>query len=95
MKIFDILINNPELAKNIKFEITGDNLLALSATLINATNNSHSVKQKEDYLTIKDVCKLVNRDRRTLSNWNKKKILTPNHIGLYKKSDIDKFLEKK
>ncbi len=92
---FDFLLTNPELAKHIKFEITGENLLELSATLINSTKHSKDMGNKETYITKKDVCALVNRDIRTLSNWHKSGILKHNQIGLYKKSDVDKFLEKK
>ena len=95
MKNFEVLLSNPELAKYIRIEITGENLLELSATLISATKNSLNLEQNENYLTIKEVCGLVNRDRRTLSNWHKNNILKHNKIGLYKKSDVDKFLEKK
>lgn len=95
MKIFDILINNPELAKNIKFEITGSDLLNLSATLMKASISGQKEIKEEKYLSRKDVSKILNKNLTTLWRWEKKKILTPNHIGLYKKSDIDKFLEKK
>lgn len=94
MKNFEVLLSNPELAKYIRFEITGSDLLELSATLISASKNFDN-DRKETYLTNGEVCKMVNRDRRTLSNWHKKDILKHNQIGLYKKSDIDKFLEKK
>lgn len=94
---FDILLTNPELAKNIKFEISGSDLLELSATLINATRNlpNQNQNQNEVYLTVKEVCVLVNRDRRTLSTWHKSGILKHNQIGLYKKSEVDKFMEKR
>lgn len=94
MKDFEVLLSNPELAKYIRFEITGSDLLELSATLISASKSSDS-DRKETYLTNGDVCKLVNRDKRTLSSWHKKNILKHNQIGLYKKSDVDKLLEKK
>lgn len=46
---FDFLLTNPELAKHIKFEITGENLLELSATLINSTKHSKDMGNKETY----------------------------------------------
>lgn len=95
MKIFEILLTNPEIAKNIKFEITGSDLLNLSATLMKASISGQKEMKKEKYLSRKDVSKILNKNLTTLWRWKKRKILTPNHIGLYKKSDIDKFLEKK
>lgn len=90
---FEVLLTNPELAKNIKFEITGENLLELSATLISASKAQGL--PNDEFLTREEVKKLVSRDSVTLWRWHKNNILTHNQIGLYKKSDIDKFLEKK
>lgn len=68
---FDFLLTNPELAKHIKFEITGENLLELSATLINSTKHSKDMGNKETYITKKDVCALVNRDIDLINEWKK------------------------
>ncbi|SBV91715.1 helix-turn-helix domain-containing protein [uncultured Dysgonomonas sp.] len=92
---FDILLTNPELAKNIKFEITGENLLELSATLINASKRNGEQEKKESYYSISETCRKLNRTRVTLNKWHNAGVLKHNQIGLYKKSDIDKFLEKK
>lgn len=92
---FDFLLTNPELAKNIKFEITGENLLELSATLINSAKEQSRIDLKDEFITIDEACSILKRDRSTLFRWKKSKILVSNQLGLYKKSDIDKFLEKK
>ncbi len=93
---FDFLLTNPELAKHIKFEISGSDLLNLSATLIRVSiEKEKESKDDEKYLTRKDVSKILKKNLTTLWRWDKNNILKPNHIGLYKKSDIDRFLEKK
>lgn len=91
---FDILLKNPELAKNIRFEISGSDLLSLSAAIIKISKEQDNISKKEDYLKLSDVIKLVKRSQPTLSRWKNKGILVPNQIGLYKKSDVDKFLSK-
>lgn len=95
MNNFDILLSNPELAKYIRFEITGENLLELSATLITACKEQSKIEIKEEYISIIDACNMLKRDRSTLFRWKQKNILKPNQLGLYRKSDIEKFLEKK
>lgn len=91
-----ILINNPELAKNIKFEITGENLLELSASIIKASRDQALIDSKniEQFLSINETCTVLKRDRSTLFRWKQKRILVPNQLGLYKKSDVIKFMNK-
>lgn len=95
MKNFEVLLSNPELAKYIRIEITGHDLLELSSTLITASREPAKIEIKEEYISIIDACNMLKRDRSTLFRWKQKNILKPNQLGLYKKSDIDKFLEKK
>lgn len=91
----DILLTNPELASNIRFEIKGSDLLELSTTLIKVAKEQERIEPKEEYLTKSELMKIVNRDATTIWRWKKVKILVPNQLGLYKKSDVDKFMSKK
>ena len=92
---FDILRTNPELASNIRFEIKGSDLLELSATLIRASREQEQITEKETYLDLNQVCAITRRQRVAVWRWKKNKVLVPNQIGLYKKSDVDKFMEKR
>lgn len=91
----DILLTNPELASNIRFEIKGSDLLELSAMLIRVSKEQERVEPKEEYLSKSELMKIVNRDATTIWRWKKAKILVPNQLGLYKKSEVDKFMDKK
>jgi hypothetical protein len=96
MTDFNFLISHPELAENLKFEIKGGDLLSLANSLIAAERERMKIEspKMEHYLSMDEVAKLVKRDRGTLFRWNKDGILKYNHINLYKKSDIEKFLNK-
>lgn len=53
-----------------------------------------------DYLTLKQVCDLLQVHPNTLRNWDKKGILVANRIGerkirRYKKTDLIKYMEQK
>lgn len=91
----DILLTNPELAANIRFEIKGSDLLELSATLIRVAKEQERIEPKEEYLTIDEVCSITKRKRMAVWRWKRDKALVPNQLGLYKKSDVDKFMSKK
>lgn len=95
MNIYELLLTNPELAAKIRFEIKGSDLLELSATLIRVAKEQERIEPKEEYLSCQEVMKMVRRSQATLSRWNSKKILMPNQLGLYKKSEVDKFMSKK
>lgn len=95
MNIFEFISTNPELAKQIRFEIKGSDLLELSSTLIRVAREQERIAPKDEYIGCEDVMKLTNRSQPTLSRWKSKKILVPNQLGLYKKSEVYKFLEKK
>jgi len=92
---FDILIQNPELAKSVKFEITGADLLSLAGTIIRATREAtlQETKKGEVYVDIAEACRQLNRNKVTLWKWGKDGILKHNALGLYKQSDIDKILK--
>lgn len=95
MKNFEVLLSNPELAKYIRIEITGEDLLELSATLIKVGKEQERIEKKKQYLSIDEVCKITRKTRASLHRWHKDNILKHNHIGLYKKSDVDKFMDKR
>lgn len=94
MTDFEFLLKNPELAKNIRFEISGEDLLELSATLIKASREEAILEGKEQFINIDETCLILKRSKMTLYRWSKKGILKPNQIGLYRKSDVNKFLNK-
>ena len=95
MTNFDILITNPELAKQMKFEITGSDILSLANTIIKATREATFIEARkgEIYVDIAEACLQLRRDKSTLWKWAKKGILKHNALGLYKQSDIDKILK--
>jgi len=90
------LLQNPELAKSVKFEITGADLLSLAGSLIKATRESTLIEARtgETYLTAEEACAQVRRDVSTLHRWHHKGVLKHNSLGLYKQSDITKLLSK-
>ena len=96
MTDFDFLLANPELAKTIKLEITGSDLLSLANTLVKAgrINGINDTRKVEPMLTIEEVCAMVRRDRTTLNRWHNDGVLKHNSLGLYKQSDITNFLNK-
>ena len=96
MTNFDILIQNPEIAKSIKLEITGADLLSLAGTIIRATREAtlQEAKKGDVYVDITEACRQLNRNKVTLWRYGKDGILKHNALGLYKQSDIDKMLNK-
>lgn len=93
---FNILINNPELAKSVKFEITGNDLLNLASTLIRATKDATKLETKdtEVYVDINEATRQLKRNKSTLWKWGKDGVLKHNAMGLYKQSDITAILNK-
>jgi len=93
---FTTLLKNPELAKVVKFEITGRDLLTLAGSLIQTTREATLIEARtgETYVTIEEACLQVRRDKRTLGRWHEKGILKYNSLNLYKQSDITNLLNK-
>jgi hypothetical protein len=93
-----LLIDNPELARNIKLEISGEDLLAFGKYLQN--NASEVPKEKnlplrEEYLTSKQFIEALQISEVTLWSWDKKGITTPLRVGSqkrYRRSDLEKIL---
>lgn len=91
---YNLLLSNPEIAKNVRFEISGENLLEIASLL--AKSVQPEKKGDEVYISKADVMAMAGGvSRCTLWRWNKEKILQHNQIGLYKKSDVMNFLNKK
>ena len=97
MTDFSILLQNPELAKNVRFEITGLDLLRLASALAEKVRleTMEGNRTKEAFLTLEEVATLTRRNRSTLHKWNAKGILQANQLGLYKQSDVLRLLETK
>ena len=78
--------------EELKENIINDVKQELSKLVANLSLNE---KTQEEYLTRKEVAKILKVSVVTLSDWEKKKILSPNRLGnliRYKKSDIDNAL---
>ena len=92
---FDFLIQNPELAKSVRFEITGADLLSLASTLIRATREATIIEASKGdvYVSIEGACIQLRRNKVTLRRWGKEGVLKHNALGLYKQSDIDRILK--
>lgn len=96
-----ILINNPELARNIKLEVSGADLVAFGEWLrntLNTENQKNTPKKQEEYLTPKQLSEALHISLVTLWNWDKKKITRPLHIGTqkrYRRSDLELILNQK
>lgn len=92
------LKENPDLAKAIRFEITGDELLTATDELTKRAIEAEKAKESpkpEEYLTPEEVCKILQISNVTLWSWDKKHITRPLRIGnlkRYRRSDIEKFM---
>jgi len=93
---FNLLLQNPELAKSVKLEISGSDLVSLASALVKATRETTLLNAKgtEQYITTEEACRQVRRDKTTLFRWHKTHILEHNSLGLYKQSDITNFLNR-
>lgn len=94
----NILKENPELAKSVKLEISGADLLAFGETIRKNTiqdcekNNRNDVEQ---YLTPQQFADALQVSLVTLWSWDKKEITRPLRIGnakRYRRSDLEKIL---
>jgi hypothetical protein len=93
-----ILKENPELAKNIRLEVSGTDLLAFGEYLQSHASET-TIKSKsqsvEEYLTPKQFAEALQISLVTLWSWDKKKITLPLHIGSqkrYRRSDLEKIM---
>jgi hypothetical protein len=95
----NFLKENPELASNLKFEVSGADLLAFGESIFKkgtevGKKNTH--KEPEEYLTPQQYAATLQISLVTLWAWDKKGITIPLHIGnkkLYRRSDLEKILQ--
>lgn len=77
---------------NTIYQITEKDLNLLAAKLITA--GKEQAREVEQMYTLEEVAGIVRRDKTTLVRWHNNGTLRHNSINLYKKSDIEKFLNK-
>jgi hypothetical protein len=96
-----VLIDNPELAQNIKIEVSGADLIAFAEHI--QTRASEEIKNNapsapEEYLNPKQFAEALQISEVTLWNWDKKRITNPLRIGSqkrYRRSDLERILTQK
>lgn len=100
MKKIDIILlkKYPEVAKNVKIEVSGMDLLTLAQeAATRAANDVREVikteKKQDELLSRYQVAELLSVTLVTLWHWEKKEILVPLKIGSkvrYRRSDVEK-----
>ena len=93
----NILKQNPELAKSIRFEISGTELLTYSDEMLKQIVEAKvkETQEPETYLTSEEMARTLKISLVTLWSWDKKGITHPLRIGntkRYRLSDVEKFL---
>jgi hypothetical protein len=93
----NILTNNPELAKSVKLEITGADLLAFGESIHKKATDEDKKNTVRDeiYLTPAQFAETLQVSLVTLWSWDKKHITRPLRIGnkkLYRRSDLERIL---
>jgi hypothetical protein len=89
---------NPELAKNIRLEISGSDLIQYSEEMLKRAAEAEKIKETpapEEYLTSEEMAKTLKISLVTLWSWDKKGITHPLYIGRqkrYRRSDLEKML---
>ena len=96
MEAIELLVTNPELAKNVKVELTGADLIAFGEYIHRkAEENRPTPKEVEVYLTPQQFADALQISLVTLWNWDNKGITLPLKIGnkkRYRRSDLDKIM---
>jgi hypothetical protein len=91
-----VLKENPELAKNLRLEITGSDLLEYSDEMVKRSVEAVKTKEvQEEYLTSEEMAKTLKVSLVTLWSWDKKGLTKPLRIGnakRYRRSDLEKIL---
>ncbi len=95
----NVLKENPELAKSVKLEISGADLLAFGESIQKAAikDNNKAPLMSEEYLTTKQIADILQVSKVTIWHWDKKGITNPLRVGnmkRYRRSDIEKVLQK-
>jgi hypothetical protein len=92
-----ILTENPELAKTVKLEVTGADLLAFGESIHKTAvaESEKNTSKDEVYLTPQQFADALQISLVTLWSWDKKGITKPLRIGnakRYRRSDLEKVL---
>jgi hypothetical protein len=91
-----ILKENPELARSLRLEITGSDLLEYSDEMVKRAVEAVNIKEApEEYLTSEEMVKTLKISLVTLWSWDKKGLTKPLRIGnqkRYRRSDLEKIL---
>jgi len=95
-----ILKENPELAKSLKLEISGADLLAFGESIQKKATEEgkNTPKEVEEYMTPPQFADALQVSLVTLWSWDKKGITKPLRIGnkkRYRRSDLEKILQQK
>jgi len=93
-----ILKENLELAKSVKLEITGADLLAFGDSIhkLAVAESEKAPKETEEYMTPQQFADALQVSLVTLWSWDKKGITRPLRIGnakRYRRSDLEKIME--
>ena len=93
----NVLKNNPELAKSVKLEITGADLLAFGESIHKQATDEGKKNTVPDevYLTPAQFSEALHISLVTLWSYDKKHITKPLRIGnkkLYRRSDLERIL---
>lgn len=92
----NILKENPELAKSVKLEISGADLVAFGESIHkSAIAENSNAKEAEEYLTPQQFADALQVSLVTIWTWDKKEITRPLRIGnakRYRRSDLEKIL---
>lgn len=92
----NLLKENPVLAKNLRFEISGADLMEFGESIHQRAVSGIKPAKAEEYLTAEELTKILKVSLVTIWSWDKKGILKPLRIGnqkRYRRSDIEKFLQ--
>lgn len=95
-----VLKDNPELAKSVRFEISGFDFITVAdefARRAVEVEKSKKIPAMEEYLTPAELAEILHVSLVTIWSWDKKGITVPYRIGnkkLYKRSDLEKILQR-
>jgi len=90
-----ILKDSPELAQNLKLEISGTDLLSFVDAITQRISEGKPTDKKEEYLKPEELARILKVSLVTIWSWDKKGILHPSRIGnqkRYRLSDIENLL---
>ncbi len=96
--LYELLKSNPELAQNIKVEISGADYIGMVDYSADQKLKESQPKKSdpEEYLTPDQMATTLKISLVTLWSWDKKGITIPLRIGnkkLYRRSDLEKILK--